>query len=105
MPKRCRLIVACDLAADLIEDRAGWHTTTRLKVPSDITVILLPFAPELNPMENVWQFVRQTWLSNRIFESYDGIIGIGCWAWHQLTAQPHLIRSIGLRKWAHIGHS
>ena len=98
--------VASNAHAALLMDRAGWHTTTRLKVPSNITVILLPSrAPELNPMENVWQFMRQTWLSNRVFESYDEIIDIGCWAWNQLVAQPHLIRSVGLRKWAHIDHS
>ena len=96
--------VAPNAHAALIMDRAGWHTTAKLKVPSNISVILLPSrAPELNPMENVWQFMRQTWLSNRVFESYEEIIDIGCWAWNQLVAQPHLIRSIGLRNWAHIG--
>ena len=98
--------VAANAHAALIMDRAGWHTTAKLKVPSNISVILLPSrAPELNPMENVWQFMRQTWLSNRVFESYEEIIDIGCWAWNQLVAQPQLIRSIGLRRWAHIGQS
>jgi DDE superfamily endonuclease/Winged helix-turn helix len=46
-------------------DRAGWHTTGKLDMPKTITPIFLPSrAPELNPIENVWQYLRQTWLSN-----------------------------------------
>ena len=46
--------------AVLIFDRAGWHTTQELKMPANITRIWLPSrAPELNPVENVWQYLRQ----------------------------------------------
>ncbi len=59
-------------------DRAGWHTTDKLKVPKNITIILLPSrSPELNPVENIWQYMRQNWLSNRVFETYDAIIDAG----------------------------
>ena len=34
----------------------------------------LPKAPELNPVENVWQFLRENWLSNRDFRSYEDIL-------------------------------
>ena len=58
--------------AILLVDQAGWHLSTRLLVPANITIILLPpKCPELNPVENVWQFMRDNWLSNRIFKSYD----------------------------------
>ncbi len=51
--------------AVLIMDRAAWHATRKLLMPSNITPILLPSrAPELNPVENVWQYVRANWLSN-----------------------------------------
>src|SRR5438034_8696989 len=54
--------------AILLVDQAGWHLSTRLLVPANITIILLPpKCPELNPVENVWQFMRDNWLSNRIF--------------------------------------
>jgi len=96
--------VASDAHAALLMDRAGWHTTTRLKVPSNITVILLPSrAPELNPMENVWQFMRQNWLSNRIFKSFDDIVDHCCYAWNTLTEQPWKIMSIARRDWAIVG--
>ena len=47
-------------------DRAGWHITHELKVPKNITLVLLPAkSPELNPVGNVWQYMRQNWLSKR----------------------------------------
>lgn len=87
--------------AVLLMDRAGWHTTPKLKMPRNITPILLPSrAPELNPVENVWQYLRQNWLSNRVFEDYDAIIEAACKAWQNLIAEPATITSIGSRKWA-----
>ena len=57
--------------AMLLLDQAGWHTTGKLAVPANTTLLPLPpRCPELNPQENVWQFIRENWLSNRIFQSY-----------------------------------
>jgi hypothetical protein len=96
--------VAPTAHAMVLMDRAGWHTTDRLQVPRNITVILLPSrSPELNPMENVWQYMRQNWLSNRVFETYGDILDAGCDSWNRLIDQPETIRSIGMRKWAHEG--
>ncbi|MCH8239771.1 MAG: transposase [Proteobacteria bacterium] len=90
--------------AAVFMDRAGWHTTGKLNVPKNITIMLLPScAPELNPVENIWQYLRANWLSNRVFEDYDAILDAGCEAWNRLIAQPETIKSIGRRKWAHIG--
>jgi len=90
--------------AVVLMDRAGWHTTGKLDVPKNVTIILLPSrSPELNPVENIWQYLRQNWLSNRVFEDYDAIIEAGCQAWNKLIAQPETITSIGMRKWAHNG--
>ena len=92
--------------AVLLLDRAGWHTTGNLDVPANITPILLPsHAPELNPVENVWQYLRANWLSNRVFETYDAIIDAACEAWMKLIADPARITSIGMRDWAHVGQS
>ena len=88
----------------VLMDRAGWPTTARLAVPDNLTIILLPSrSPELNPVENIWQYLRQNWLSNRVFEDYDAIIDAGCEAWNRLIAEPQNIRSIGMRDWAHTG--
>lgn len=92
--------------AVLLLDRAGWHTTDKLKVPRNISPIFLPSrSPELNPVENVWQFMRQNWLSNRVFDTYNDIIEAACEAWRKLIAKPETITSIGMRQWAHIGQS
>ncbi len=94
--------VAPGAHAIVLLDQAGWHLSKRLKVPANITLVPLPAkAPELNPMENVWQFLRDNWLSNRVFTSYKDILDHSCAAWNRLVDQPWRIMSIGLRSWAH----
>jgi len=56
--------------------------------------------PELNPVENIWQFMRDNWLSNRVFKSYDDLVDHCCEGWNKLVDQPWRIMSIGLRQWA-----
>jgi hypothetical protein len=73
--------------AVLLLDSAGWHTTAKLDVSSNIAPIFLPSrAPELDPVENIWQFLRGDWLSNLVFETYDDIIDAACDAWRKLVA-------------------
>ncbi|BBU64145.1 hypothetical protein MSC49_40800 (plasmid) [Methylosinus sp. C49] len=94
--------VAPDAHAALIVDRAGWHMTDKLVIPANITIVPLPAkCPELNPAENVWQFLRENWLSNRVLKPYDDIVDHCCAAWNKLIDQPWRIMSIGLRDWAH----
>jgi putative transposase len=94
--------VAPGAHAVLLLDQAGWHVSPKLPVPDNITLLPLPpRSPELNPVENVWQFVRDNWLSNRIFGSYEEIVDHGCEAWNKLIEQPWIIMSIGLRDWAY----
>jgi transposase len=88
--------------AVLILDQAGWHTTAKLIVPENITLLPLPpRSPELNPVENIWQYIRDNWLSNRVFKSYDDIVALCCEAWNNLIDRPWTIMSIGGRPWAH----
>ena len=94
--------VAPGAHAVLLLDQAGWHGSGALVIPPNITLLPLPSkCPELNPVENVWQFMRDNWLSNRIFESYDDILDHCCFAWNRLVDQPWRIMSIGIRQWAH----
>ena len=98
--------VARGAHAVVLLDRAGLHTTANLRPPKNMTLIFLPArSPELNPVENVRQYLRANWLSNRVFETYDDIIDAACEAWNKLTAAPAVITSIGMRQWAHIGYS
>ena len=59
--------------AALICDGAGWHQSgERQIVPSNITLLLLPpYSPELNPMENVWDYLRQNKLAARVWDEYE----------------------------------
>jgi len=96
--------VAREAHAVVLMDRAGWHRAGDLEVPKNLTIILLPSrSPELNPVENIWQYLRANFLSNRVFESYEAILDAGCDAWNQLIDRPDVITSIGMRKWAHDG--
>ncbi len=99
--KEIACIVEPGAHAIVMLDQAGWHTSLALEVPDNITLMPLPpRAPELNPVENVWQFMRDNWLSNRVFKNYDDILDHCCQAWNKLVSQPERITSIGTRKWA-----
>ena len=96
------LAIAPGAHAVVLMDQAGWHLTDKLDVPANISIVALPSkCPELNPVENIWQFMRDNWLSNRVFTSYDNIVDHCCEAWNKLIDQPWRIMTIGRRKWAH----
>src|SRR6185312_11224190 len=96
--------VAPGAHARLILDKAGWHTTRKLKPPANVTLVPLPPAcPELNAAENIWQYLRQTYLANRVFASYTDILDACQDAWRKLLAETGRITSIAARDWAIIG--
>ena len=96
--------VAPGAHAVLVCDGAGWHQTGgSLRVPDNITLLHLPpYSPELNPVENVWAFLRGNKLSNRVFDTYNDIVDACCHAWTWLISQPERITSIGTRSWAYV---
>jgi hypothetical protein len=85
--------------------RDGVLHSLRCRVPTLPTSNDLPRSPELNPHENIWQFMRANWLSNRVFKSYDDIVDHCCYAWNTLVDQPWKIMSIARRDWAAIRQS
>lgn len=87
--------------AALLLDGAGWHVALNLVVPENITLVHLPpYSPELNPVENVWQYLRQNKLALRVHETYDDIVEACCRAWNDLMAMPDRIATITTRQWA-----
>jgi DDE superfamily endonuclease len=93
--------VAPEAHAVLVLDRAGWHGAGNLVVPDNITLLPLPSrSPELNPVENVWQYLRQNKLSLRVWPNYDAIVATCCDAWNALMAMPDRLASITHREWA-----
>lgn len=89
-------------SAALVCDRAGWHQTGgELELPNNIVLLpLTPYSPELNPMENVWEYLRGNKLSARVWDSYEAIAEACAEAWNFFVNDPDRIRSIGIRDWA-----
>ena len=86
----------------LLCDGAGWHQQgERLKIPDNLVLLPLPtYSPELNVMENVWDYLRQNKLCATVWDSYGQIIEACKIAWNWLVADPDRITSIGTRHWA-----
>jgi transposase len=94
--------IAPGAIAALVCDGAGWHQTgSKLNVPDNILMLPLPpYAPELNPMENVWDYLRANKLSTGLWDDYNKIVDACCEAWNWFVNDQERIRSIGSRDWA-----
>ncbi len=77
--------------------------TSPTRSPSRTTSLssrLPPYAPELNPIENVWQYLRGNKLAITVFNDYDDIVDKTCAAWNFFANDPDRIASITTRAWA-----
>ena len=87
--------------AILVLDGAGWHVSKKLIAPDNITLLKLPpYSPELNPIENVWAYLRGTKLAHRLFNTYDDIVKTCCEAWNSFLADTNTVQSVTTREWA-----
>lgn len=92
--------VAADLHVVLVLDNAGWHGSKTLRVPDNISLVPLPpYAPELNPMEPVWLYLKSHYLANRVYADHDALYAAGCDAWNRFTADPRRVRSVCAAAW------
>jgi transposase len=81
--------------AALILDQAGWHVSRQLVVPDTITLVPLPaYSPALNPVERVWLYLRERFLSHRVLEGYAAVLDAACRAWNALAAEPGRLASL-----------
>ena len=84
----------------MVLDQAGWHGSGALVVPDNITLVPLPpYSPELNPVERVWLYLKQRFLSHRLHANYDAIVDAACRAWNRLIAEAGRITSLGSYPW------
>ena len=89
-----------DVHVMLVMDQAGWHGAKDLVMPSNITPVPLPpYSPELNPVERVWLFLRERFLSHRMLLDYDAVVDACCQAWTAMTADQSRIRSLANDQW------
>jgi transposase len=95
--------VATGAHAVLILDGAGWHGANALDIPDNLSLLTLPpYSPELNPVENVWQYLRANRLAISVFDKYDAILDACCTAWNRFANNPDTISSITARSWAQV---
>ena len=93
--------VAEDAHAVVVLDGAGFHIAKDLAIPHNITPMRLPaYSPELNPIENVWEYLRGNQLSNTVYESYDEIVTACSDAWNFFAQDPERVATITTRSWA-----
>ena len=93
--------VAPDAHAVVLMDRAGWHVAHELEVPANLTLVFLPaYSPELNAIERVWLYLRERFLSHRLWPTYDDILDACCTAWNALVEDAGRIRSLCALDWA-----
>lgn len=87
--------IAIDVHAVLIWDQAGFHKSKELIIPENVTIIELPaYSPELNPVENLWQYLRSHYWSNRSYKDYDALREAACDAWQRVCLTDEMIKSI-----------
>lgn len=87
--------------AVLILDGAGFHIAKDLNIPANMTLMKLPaYSPELNSIENVWEYLRGNKLSNTVYETYEEIVDACCEAWNFFANDPERVASITSRAWA-----
>jgi transposase len=92
--------IDADEHAVVVLDQAGWHGANDLKVPDCMTLVPLPpRSPELNPVERLWLYLKQKYLSFRVLDDYDAIEDAICKAWQQLIAEAGRLKSLSSYPW------
>lgn len=84
-----------DVHVVMFWDQAGFHTAGKLRPPPNLTLIPLPpYCPELNPIENLWHYLRSHYWSNHAFDDYDALRQAGCDAWQATCLDSKLIQTV-----------
>ncbi len=76
-------------------DQASWHQAKALVVPENIRLIKQPpYSPEVNPVEHIWDDIREKYFHNRVFSSLDLLTDTLCQALNMLSDNPQRITSM-----------
>lgn len=97
------LRLAPGVHAVLIRDNAGFHTGKAVVVPPNITLPPLPpYAPGLNPVGNLWHYLRSPYRSLRVYRDYEGLKEAAVFAWRAVCLVPELVRSVCASPYVHL---
>lgn len=92
--------IADDEHVALVLDGAGWHSGKTLRVPTSITLVPLPpYSPELNPVERVWLYLKERFLSMRLLNDYKEIVTAASKAWKRLCRETGRLTSLTSYPW------
>ena len=87
--------LASDVHAVMVWDQAGFHTGKALRIPANVSIVALPpYSPELNPMENLWHYLRSHHWANRAFADYEALVSAAETAWQRSACNPETIQSV-----------
>ena len=93
--KQFSLTIPAGEHAVMIWDGAGFHTAKSLDVPSNITLVQLPpYSPELNPIENLWHYLKSHYWSNRSYKNYDALEEAAMQAWQKAVLNKDLMKTV-----------
>lgn len=92
--------------AVVIMDGASWHQEDMANDFDNLTLIKLPpYSPELNPIEQVWSWLRQHHRANRVFSGYDDIVDACTAAWNDFVGDARRVQTMCHRKWIDVGRT
>jgi transposase len=93
--------VSEDVHILMLWDMAGFHTSKKLKIPRNVTIVSLPpYSPELNPVENLWHYLRSHYWANRIYADYDDLRRAAVDAWQKTALDKEIVKSVCYAKYA-----
>lgn len=89
-----------DYVVVIFMDRAGWHRSKRLVVPKNIHIEFIPpYSPELDPTEQLWEYIRLHFTGNRLFSDINNLEDALLDALRQLMAKPQVVKSFANFPW------
>jgi len=82
----------------LVADKAAWHTAKSLVIPENIEIVSLPpYTPEMNPIEQIWAWIRLHGFKNEVFQTLDNVVDRLCDTIRSLS--QNTVKSITYRDW------
>jgi len=85
----------------MLWDKAGFHTANKVKIPDNVTIMPLPpYSPELNPVENLWHYLRSHYWANRIYADYNDLCRAAADAWRKAALDWEIVKSVCCAKYA-----